>query len=224
MHAAKKSKSKPGLPQAPACADFLHAIELDLAAEILHSFGELRMVAFGSSMLPSVRPGDLLTVDRIEPASARPGHVVLCARHDHFVAHRVVREETHDGRRILITQGDALAFEDPLPVAETELLGRVSCVTRGKKSFPPEPARGLFCSLLRLILRRSQHATTFLLRFNALRHRAERAFRSPALAKIFSRPFVAPLLRQTSSQPSAASPLPIFRRRANRAYGSGRAY
>ena len=40
----------------------------DLAAEVLRQFGEVRLKVTGASMLPSVWPGDVLTVRRRSPA------------------------------------------------------------------------------------------------------------------------------------------------------------
>ena len=43
-------------------ATTIYETRLDLAAEVLHRFGEVRFIAHGSSMIPSIYPGDLLTV------------------------------------------------------------------------------------------------------------------------------------------------------------------
>ena len=40
----------------------------DLDAQVIRQFGELRLKVTGASMLPSVWPGDVLTVRRRSPA------------------------------------------------------------------------------------------------------------------------------------------------------------
>src|SRR5580658_6145615 len=62
---------------------------LDLAAEVLHRFGEVRFVAHGSSMIPSIYPGDLLTVRSESIAEARTGEIVLFLLGGRFFVHRV---------------------------------------------------------------------------------------------------------------------------------------
>jgi len=105
------------------------AVKCDLAGEVLRSFGNLRFEATGWSMLPSVWPGDRLMVERVSGDQVHIGDVVLVGRDGRLCAHRVVSrlEDTENPR--WITQGDAMAAPDP-PVNESELLGRVSHLTR----------------------------------------------------------------------------------------------
>ena len=65
---------------------------LDLAAEVLHRFGEVRFVAHGSSMIPSIYPGDLLTVRSESIAHAGCGEIVLFLLGGRFFVHRVMRK------------------------------------------------------------------------------------------------------------------------------------
>jgi len=62
----------------------------ELAAEVLRSYGRLRLRANGASMLPAVWPGDILHVRRQGVAEALPGDIVLFGREGRLVAHRVV--------------------------------------------------------------------------------------------------------------------------------------
>ena len=59
-------------------------IRVDLAAEVLRRFGEIRFVARGASMIPAIYPGDLLTVRSHRIADARSGEIVLCLREGRF--------------------------------------------------------------------------------------------------------------------------------------------
>jgi len=51
-----------------------------LAAEVLHSWGMLRLRTRGISMLPTLWPGDLVTVQSCSFEQVDPGEVVLYVR------------------------------------------------------------------------------------------------------------------------------------------------
>ncbi|HTW25062.1 MAG TPA: S24/S26 family peptidase [Candidatus Baltobacteraceae bacterium] len=109
------------------------AVEMALAEEVLRSYGRLRMVARGSSMVPSIFPGDVLVIKRDPLARLRPGHIVLASRDGRFFAHRVVRLTALGGKPRVITRGDALNQNDPAFLHD-EILGRVTAVIRGQKN------------------------------------------------------------------------------------------
>src|SRR2546428_4977056 len=62
--------------------DLRAAAHRELLAEVARKFGEIRFKATGDSMLPSVWPGDLLTVRRQSFSEFRPGQIVLYERVD----------------------------------------------------------------------------------------------------------------------------------------------
>jgi hypothetical protein len=68
----------------------------ELAAEVLRSFGKLRLRANGSSMLPAVWPGDILYIQGQDAPAALPGDIVLFGREGRLVAHRVVEVRTQE--------------------------------------------------------------------------------------------------------------------------------
>ncbi|HEX4076459.1 MAG TPA: S24/S26 family peptidase [Candidatus Acidoferrales bacterium] len=107
-------------------------IEIELAEEVLRFFGRLRIVARGSSMVPTIFPGDILFVERDPLARLQPGDVVLASRGGRFFAHRVVRLTALGGPPRVITRGDALRENDPA-FSHDEILGRVTSVTRGDR-------------------------------------------------------------------------------------------
>jgi hypothetical protein len=113
------------------------AVEMALAEEVLRSYGRLRIMARGSSMVPTIFPGDILFVERDPLARLRPGHVVLASRGGRFFAHRVVRLTALGGSPRVITRGDALPGDDPAYFRE-EVLGRVTAVLRGRKQIELE--------------------------------------------------------------------------------------
>src|SRR2546422_3660584 len=115
--------------------DLRAAAHRELLAEVARKFGEIRFKATGDSMLPSVWPGDLLTVRRQSFSEFQSGEIVLYEREAGentltrpygpaspkgrgFVAHRIVGR---NGRQ-LITRGDSLRRNDA-PVHEEQVLG-----------------------------------------------------------------------------------------------------
>ena len=98
--------------------------------------GGVRLRVTGASMLPSVRPGDILCVGHPEAAEAQAGDIVLFTREGRLFAHRVVRKVRSRGECYWITRGDSLTQDDP-PVSGEELLGRVTAVVRGRRRIDP---------------------------------------------------------------------------------------
>jgi hypothetical protein len=138
------------------------AAKCDLAAEVIRRFGELRLQVTGASMLPSVWPGDVLTVRRRSAAELPAGRIVLCYRNGRFVAHRLVGKRGEH----LVTRGDAHTFED-IPFHNEDVLGEVVGIRRGGRSVRLSPvwwqraassvaARSEACTRTLLRLRRLQ--------------------------------------------------------------------
>lgn len=140
----------------------------ELAAEILNASGSVRSVARGASMLPAIFPGDTLEIHARSFGEVRTCDVVLAKNEDLLYTHRVVREELRCGKRVLITRGDAVRFEDQQTVGEDEFLGCVEVVVRRGRRFRPESGVARFHSALRFVLSRSMHARTSAVRFNSL--------------------------------------------------------
>jgi len=143
---------------------------LTLVTQMLGSFGELRPVVRGASMVPSIFPDDVLIVRPETARNACSGDVVLFFRDGLFCTHRVVGKIEEGGRISLLTCGDALSKNDP-PVAEEEFLGLVAAVVRGPKRIemgrPPVASE----RLLRWAVRRSPGVAKWTLRWHLLRTR-----------------------------------------------------
>ena len=112
-----------------------------LAAEILRSTGTLQLRATGVSMLPTLWPGDCLTIQSYNFEQAEPGDLALYARDGRFFIHRILRK-CAAGEKFLITRGDSMPCEDP-QVLDRDLLGKVtaihrhgSCITPARKLSP----------------------------------------------------------------------------------------
>lgn len=101
----------------------------NLAAEVLRSFGQVRLKVVGTSMLPTLWTGDLLTIHREDFERVQAGDLVLYARNHRFFVHRVQVASGHNKSQALITRGDALEHADP-PIFPAEFLGKVVAIER----------------------------------------------------------------------------------------------
>ena len=108
------------------------AARLALCKAILLVGKPLRLRIRGSSMVPALWPGELVTIHSIDMKGPRVGQIVVFSRSGYFVAHRVVRidpsEDGADGRAV-VTRGDA-AWEEDAPILPSEWLGLVASVHR----------------------------------------------------------------------------------------------
>jgi hypothetical protein len=141
----------------------------ELAAAAIRSFGELRLRATGSSMLPALRPDDVLLVRHCRSEEAGPGDIVLYIRQRRLFAHRVT---SRTGAR-LVTQGDGLADPD-LPVDANELLGKVVSVMRRGKPVHHASILTLPARMAAFLFRRSATTGRLFARLQGLQHRADR--------------------------------------------------
>ncbi len=94
----------------------------ELAAEVIRSSGKLRLRATGASMLPSIWPGDVLTVSSEAVAETQPGDIILFEREGRLIAHRVVevrRQESGDGSQDFGFKIQNSRFEIPNPLSRT---------------------------------------------------------------------------------------------------------
>ncbi|MFZ0952580.1 MAG: S24 family peptidase [Candidatus Sulfotelmatobacter sp.] len=145
-----------------------------LAAEMLRRCGTVRLKAWGASMLPSLWPGDLLTIQSAAHGEILPGDIVLVLRDNRFFVHRLVEKRQVQDCLLWITRGDAMPQNDP-PVAASDLLGRVASVCRASRSFVPSRKVSPLHSTLAWILCRSDRFRNLALRIHETRLGEDRA-------------------------------------------------
>jgi len=131
-----------------------------LAREVLRKAGRVQLAARGYSMLPTLWPGDLLTIQAQTIGQTRVGDIVLFVRGHRFFVHRVLRAPGTAGG--FVTRGDAMPDEDGR-LGQDELLGRVVSVCRGGEQVPP-PACGWRRRLAGLVLAYSDRLRSVVLR------------------------------------------------------------
>jgi hypothetical protein len=107
----------------------LDATGCELAAEVLRTYGSLRLGVTGWSMFPAILPGDVICVERASFDRVSEGDVVLFHRDGRLFAHRAVRTAGDAIDSGVLTRGDAMRSADA-PVTESELLGRVTSIDR----------------------------------------------------------------------------------------------
>ena len=100
---------------------------LELTRELLSNFGCARIRVQGSSMLPSLQPGDEIRLQSIPLSEIKIGDVVAYRRDERLFVHRAIGA---DSTGQILTRGDTLPQADA-PVSESELLGVVVAVFRG---------------------------------------------------------------------------------------------
>jgi len=138
--------------------DVYAVLACGLARDVVRKFGEVRLRALGTSMVPSILPGDLISIQRASMSQISPGEVVLFERDGRLFAHRVIGTAGSPDTPHLITRGDRLCYNDP-PVSAAELLGRVTSIERGyRQMHPPYPLTG-WKQVFSFLLRSSDHAT-----------------------------------------------------------------
>ncbi len=127
------------------------------------------MRVFGTSMVPSILPGDFVSIHRAGLNDISPGEIILFRQMDRLFVHRVVDRKIMAAAAgtegpCLITRGDRLRHNDP-PVSSSELLGRVISIQRGSRKVEMH-AHGSKGPMIRL-LQSSDHLTSLYLRLAA---------------------------------------------------------
>ncbi len=105
---------------------------LDLTAELLSRGTRVRFRPSGRSMYPSIREGELITVEPVQPSDVKLGDIVLYRSERGPIAHRVVEIASQDSR-VFRLRGDASLSCDE-PVEAHRILGRVVGVERNGRS------------------------------------------------------------------------------------------
>jgi signal peptidase I len=123
----------------------------DLAVEVLRAAGQVRLAARGYSMLPSLWPGDVLTIRAATFEQLTAADLVLYSRDGRFFIHRVLRRGQVDGQLRWVTRGDSMPHPDQ-PVSADEVLGKVVAVERDGQALEKVPACTAFVRAIGLAL------------------------------------------------------------------------
>jgi hypothetical protein len=126
----------------------------DLSAELLSLGFGVRFRAPGTSMHPTIRHEDLITVEPVAPSNLGRGDIILYRLQNGFIAHRIINIEEQNGCGLtFILRGDACTTCDA-PVKPAQVLGKVVCLERGHRRIDPYSRRVRLWSMLYLWLAR----------------------------------------------------------------------
>jgi len=102
----------------------------ELSADLLHAGFALRFTAQGSSMMPLLKSGDILTVKPVQAQQVRIGDVLLCSvSTERLVAHRIIRRRWADNGFAFLLQGDRVDKPDGW-ITQDQIHGRVESLER----------------------------------------------------------------------------------------------
>jgi hypothetical protein len=122
-----------------AAAARLEMVAPELVSQVLRRCGRARLRVAGTSMLPAIRPADVLLVRTADITMVTPGDVVLFEAGQRLFAHRMIRAAARGGQPVLITRGD-MHWHDDAVVSAAQLLGRVEKQLRNGAAVAPRVA------------------------------------------------------------------------------------
>ncbi len=95
----------------------------------------IRATARTDSMLPAIRPGDMLTVNPSSPAELRRGDILLIQADNDWIVHRLLALRTIDNDTHAVTQGDNADRPDAA-IPLDQVLGKVTEISRSGHIVP----------------------------------------------------------------------------------------
>jgi signal peptidase I len=97
---------------------------MQLFYEVLLRFGRAHLRVWGTSMIPTIWPGEILEIVHVDPQSLQSGDIILFERSNRLFCHRL-QEVLADSELHFRTRGDSLDVDDPL-VPAGAVLGRLA--------------------------------------------------------------------------------------------------
>jgi signal peptidase I len=137
----------------------LHEACCDLVADVARISGKVQVRVAGTSMVPTLWPGDVVVVRRCEPSELLPNSVVMFRRSGGLVVHRLILRTADQ----VTARGDAHSCLDE-PVTLSDVIGRVELVIRNGRSIDPKGS--IWCSGVAFVLRHSEWCACLFLRLS----------------------------------------------------------
>lgn len=135
-----------------------HAQKLEAVTSLLRTAGAVRLKALGTSMLPTIWPGDILVIATTPHQKLVCGNLIAVCTRDRIRVHRLLSKAGLHW----ITRGDSMPQNDP-PIAPADVMGTVFEIWRARRRIIPQTrlrllARGLawllsFSMICRIALR-----------------------------------------------------------------------
>jgi signal peptidase I len=108
----------------------------ELSKAFLSSGISIRFTAFGHSMHPAIKSGDIVEVEPVPVHEVTIGDIVFyCIRGSKMVLHRLIAKCRDNEGIVLTAKGDNFPFED-VPIRSEQMLGRaISIESGGQKRY-----------------------------------------------------------------------------------------
>ena len=131
-----------------------------LSGDLLSLGLGVRFRAPGTSMHPTIRHGDVITVEPVAPSKLKKGDIILHRFQGDIIAHRIVNIEEKNGCGLtFILRGDASTTCDA-PVKPEQVLGKVVGLERDNRPIDPNSLRVRVWSMLYLLLVRVERSVS----------------------------------------------------------------
>jgi signal peptidase I len=85
----------------------------------------VRTMFSGRSMIPTLREGMQILLERAEPGQIKPADIIMYRKADRAIVHRVVGIIRQNQNRLFVTKGDNHAYISSDYIPEKDLIGRV---------------------------------------------------------------------------------------------------
>jgi hypothetical protein len=116
--------------------DISHSDFANLSSEILKGGKVLRFTAHGSSMVPFIFDGDVLTIQDVGSSMVAKGDIVFYrTQNDGLMAHRIIKVHSTDGKVRFSARGDGSPGSEEIIDAD-QVIGEVISIRRGRRTFP----------------------------------------------------------------------------------------
>ena len=158
--------------------DPLAATKHALTAEMLRFHRQCRLQVSGTSMLPTLWPGETVLIEQCPIDKLCIGDIVMYERNGLFILHRLTGlpgtvSQIFSPNPVLIARGDFVPHED-LPIQANSVLGVLAGVQRGSRWVPVSQKMSTASRWVAVLLRRSNWLLRALLRIRGS-HRTEPA-------------------------------------------------
>ena len=140
-----------------------------LVVEALRTYGSCRFQVSGSSMVPTLWPGDLILIQRKPLPQLGSGDIVLQENGGRFFLHRLQTVRTDGDRIHLVTRGDAMPQPDA-PFSIDHWLGVLTGVRRGGDWVPMPRRMSAAGRVVAAMVRRSALLSRLLVRAHTRRN------------------------------------------------------
>lgn len=109
-----------------------------LLKNAINKDGWLKLPAYGNSMFPFIKQGNVCNFVPLDPSLLKKGDVVLFySPIGQLIAHRFIRTKTINNQQVLLLKGDTNLGFDPL-ISQERILGKLVCVQKQHLKINPD--------------------------------------------------------------------------------------